>query len=223
MEKLKIIIFSFTSFLFVSCAAQNNERFYKAVIENDENNFKVYSQEKIEIKVKELNSSMKQNNTLLSNKRFSFIKEEISDLNVGLLDILADSLGSTKNIILHVEFLQSYGYSIGTPTYIFYVYDVNSKKEWIYKYEKKSKKNNFNIIEKSTLPERDIEYYKCISYMDVDKLIKLSNSYKLRFSNPNDIEFEFAEFIYYLNYEENEFNANNFMLHFPLSVEKEFE
>lgn len=182
-------------------------------------NFKVYSQEKIEIKVKELNSSMKQNNTLLSNKRFSFIKKEISDLNVGLLDILADSLGSTKNIILHVEFIQSYGYSIGTPTYIFYVYDVNSKKEWNYKYEKKSKKNNFNIIEKSTLPERDIEYYKCISYMDVDKLIKLSDSYKLRFSTPNDIEFEFAEFIYYLNYEENEFNANNFMLHFPLSVD----
>src|SRR5690606_34351000 len=37
MEKLKIIVFSFTLLSLVRCAAQNSERFYKAVVENDEN------------------------------------------------------------------------------------------------------------------------------------------------------------------------------------------
>lgn len=182
-------------------------------------NFKVYSQEKFEIKIKDLNGSMKKNNTLLSKKRFSFVKKKINDLNIVLFDILADSLTNSKNIILHVEFLQSYGYSIGVPTYIFYVYDINSKKQWISKYENKA----FTIIENSTLHQRDIEYYEYILSLDVKDLIKFSNSYKVKIPNSKDIEFESAEFIYYLNYTQNTFSANNFMLHFPLSVEKEFE
>lgn len=186
-------------------------------------NFKVSSQEKFENTIKDLNKSMKNNNTLLSKKRFSFLKEEINELNIRLFDMIADSLNNSKNIILHVEFVQSYGYSMGTPTYVFYVYDIESKKEWIFQYEKGSKKNSFNIIEKSTLHQRDVDYYEFISSSNVKELIQLSNSYKLQLSKPSFIEFEFAEFIYYLNYEKNVFSANNFMLHFPLSLETKFE
>ncbi|SFO38998.1 hypothetical protein SAMN05421741_1497 [Paenimyroides ummariense] len=186
-------------------------------------NFNVYSQEKFDVKIKELNSSMNKNNTLLSKKRFSFLKKEINNLSIELFDMITDSLNNTKSIVLHVEFVQSYGYSLGIPSYFFYVYDVNSNKEWVFKYEKDGKKNNFNHIEKSKLTEYDLKYFEFISHTEMNELIKLSNSYKSNIIYPQEIEFEFAEFIYYLNYEKNIFSCNNFMLHFPLSVEKGFE
>src|SRR5690606_4973600 len=93
MEKLKIIVFSFTLLSFVSCAAQNSQKFYKAVVENDENTPKEH--------FPELGVHYHKNEFKGADKKiFDLLKEQLKEVNHIYYGYLPQELGVDPTLIL---------------------------------------------------------------------------------------------------------------------------
>ena len=138
MEKLKIILFSFGLLLFISCAAQNNERFYKAVVENDENTPKEhFPDSSVYYDKKELGDPDK--------KIFDLLKEQLKGVNHIYYAYLPKPTGVIPGFIVEV-----------------FVYDVDSDKIYFLQQENQLSKD-FILFEPSLEDYRDdIDYYNYI-------------------------------------------------------------
>lgn len=138
MEKLKIIVFSFTFFLLVGCSTQNSQRFYKAVVENDENTTKEhFPDSSVYYDKKELGDPDK--------KIFDLLNEQLKNVNHIYYAYLPKTTGVIPGFVLDA-----------------FIYDVNNDKIYFLQQENElSKKIIF--FEPSMEDYRDdIDYYNYI-------------------------------------------------------------
>ena len=135
MEKLKIILFSLVLLSFISCTAQNNERFYKAVVENDENTLKEH----------------------FPDTSIYYDKREIGDPDKKIFDLLKEQLKNV-NHIYYAYLPEATGVIPGFVVKAF-IYDVDNNKIYFLEQDNKLSKD-FILFEPSlNYYKYRIEYY----------------------------------------------------------------
>ncbi len=135
MEKLKIIVFSFTFFLLVGCSTQNSQRFYKAVVENDENTTKEH----------------------FPDSSVYYDKKELGDPDKKIFDLLKEQLKNV-NHIYYAYLPEETGVIPGFEVDAF-IYDVDNDKIYFLEQENQSSKNFIFINSPLKDYEYSIEYY----------------------------------------------------------------
>lgn len=130
MEKLKIIVFSFAFFLLVGCSTQNSQRFYKAVVENDENTTKEH----------------------FPDSSVYYDKRELGDPDKKIFDLLKEQLKNV-NHIYYAYLPEETGVIPGFEVDAF-IYDVDNDKIYFLEQENQSSKNFIFI----NSPLKDYEY-----------------------------------------------------------------
>lgn len=140
MEKLKIIVFSFTLLSLVRCAAQNSERFYKAVVENDENTPKEH----------------------FPDSSIYFGKKELGEPDKKIFDLLNEQLKNVNHIYYgYLPKTTTTGSLLGFVIEVF-VYDVDNNKIYFLQQKNELSKKIF-FFEPSMEDYRDdIDYYNYI-------------------------------------------------------------
>lgn len=135
MEKLKIIVFSFAFFLLLGCSTQNSQRFYKAVVENDENTPKEH----------------------FPDSSVYYDKKELGDPDKKIFDLLKEQL-KNENHIYYVYLPTTTGVIPGFVVDAF-IYDVDNDKIYFLQQENQSSKNFIFINSPLKDYEYSIEYY----------------------------------------------------------------
>ncbi len=135
MGKLKIIVFNFAFFFLLGCSAQNSQRFYKAVVENDENTPKEhFPDSSVYYDKKELGDPDK--------KIFDLLKEQLEDVNHIYYAYLPETTGVIPGFVVDA-----------------FIYDVDNDKIYFLQQENQSSKDFIFINSPLKDYEYSIEYY----------------------------------------------------------------